>query len=911
MGKIWKKISILCFLALFAAMAVMLTVSATVKTKNFSGENVPELDESGMFVLGERTSVQRGYRLPEEIGGDVGVLFTGETYGTSVLYTNVVNLNDLTGDVVRFEAPLTERFGTAGFEVTMVDLYNPENRLSVTWSEAENIPWATRVTVGYQGVSLGRNNQLGKITIDSSGAIITSNNFSGRFSEAAGYAHEAFSFRFDADTSEVFIDPIYPGSEYLLLNAEESLGFEGFTTGEVLLEFRFLKLKNVGGVVFTQIGGRNMPGGVTAQPSNCIRVETEPEYYEDALPAGVVGKDYPIPKVVPGDGIRADFDVSMSLMKNGRDVSALLNENKTLFLPNEAGEYILTYTAKDINGFPAERVFHIRIGTDYEEISLLLQDEEEDWLFGAYRGLPVVSASGGCGKILLDYTYYYNGNEISADANGEIRLTEPGEIKVVAKATDYLGITEEKEWDFAVKEYARISLEEAMPLGVQAGTELNIPVFTAFDEQGNTLETRVLVNGEQVTGNTVSVSEEESFEVCLQGLSGGKVVAEKIFSVETFAVGEEDPAGYILAEGFSKTNDRLGVKLESATGNGKIVLPNPISVEEIYFDIVGVAGSSNYEYLDLRLTDSLDDQVSVTLRICPAAGGTVVRARGADGDFTVSYGTDAVLDDGNYVFCMFDGKTGILYDSSAAKEYLRVAYTDNGHLFTGFASGEVFAEIVLGNGSEGCAFCLRQLSNQRFAYSRNWSDRSGPVIYLKGSISAEKYSLGTKIELPAAQATDVLQRSSTVTLTVTAPSGKNILDKASVDGVHSFTMEEYGSYRVAYLATDAAGQETLKSYTLECVDTEVPKLTVNGTFEPEYDLGAEVILPDFSATDNLTDVEAYILICTPGRTWNSYSAGDKYRFSETGTYRIVYYARDAAYNLTRKEFEINVARAEQ
>lgn len=900
-------IAVLFFLSVSAA-AVFAVFAAGTEQEGMAPQTI-ELDESGMFVVDETSSAHRGYRLSDDVGGGVGVLLTGEKYGSTLTYTNVVDLNEIKGDVVRFEAPLTEKYGTAGFQVSMIDLYDPENSLSVIWNEEENVPWAARVTVEYKGNALGRNNKTGKNGVDSLGTLMTTNNFSGRYNEPADYAHAAFSFQYDIHTNEIFIDPYFPGSRFLVLNAEEYLGFPGFTTGEVLLQFRFLKLKNTGGVVLTQAGGRDLPGGVQAQPSNCIRLKTDAEYYRDNLPVGVLGKSYPIPEIIGGDGIRSDFDVDVSLSMNGEDRSDLLDESNRSFMPDTVGEYVLTYEAEDINGFSVRRVYHIEIGTEYSELRLSLEDDGSGWNFGEYRTLPKIAVTGGCGKSTLAYRYLYNGKETEADARGEIRLSEAGEFRVVASVTDYLGITQEREWTFEIEQEAGITLSEALPYGVCRGTELIIPEFTAADADGTQLDTAVLVNGTKVTDGKVSVGEETSLEVRLQGVSGTQVIAEEVYSIPVFEVANEDPAGYILADGIVKTNDRLGVKAESVDGGGRAILPNAVSVENVFFDLVGMQGATTYEYLELKLTDSLDEMSSLSVRIYPLESGTALRVRGADGNYTVSYSLPVRLGAGENVFCLLDAKTGILYDSSKGKTYLQAMYTDQGHLFTGFASDEVRVEVIFGNGTAGSTIFIRQLSNQKFAYVRNWADKSGPVINLKGTVTAGKYATGTRIDLPAAVATDVLQQRSTVTLTVTDPDNVKILDGVSVDSAQSFTMSKYGNYKITYTAMDTVGQETLKSYTLQCVDTEPPVLTVNGTIAEKYALGSKLILPDYSVSDNLDGIKSYIMIRTPGLTWETCEAKSEYCFREEGKYMIVYYVRDAAYNITRKEFEVMVERA--
>ena len=905
MTKTWKKWGVAALLCLCAALCALGLV------RGFAGENTGDaggvsLDDSGLFVTDARSGAQRGYRLADEVGGGTGMLLTGDAYGATLTYTQVVNVNEVQGDMISFEAPLTQRYGTAGFELTMVDLYDSSNRLSVIWNEADDAAWAVRVTVSYGGKTLGRNNATGQNITDSLGTMVATNNFSGLFNQDADYAHKPFSFRFDAESGEIFVEPYDIGAEYLVLNAKDSLGFTGFTTGEVLLELRFLKLKNQGAAVVTEIAGRSLSGAVTAEPSNCIRVSTDSDYYHDNLPTGVVNKKYPIPQVIPGDGIREDFPVEISIEKDGKDVSSLLSADKTGFTPDSTGRYELRYSAKDINGLDAKRTYHITISDTYTEMILSVSDAAASWNYGGFCKLPTVSVAGGCGKVSLSYTYWYNGEEVFPDALGEIRLTESGTVEVRAVAVDYLGTEEKETYPYQIERVGGVLFASPMPDALQKGKLFRLPSFTATDATGRELTPQIRVNGEILSGNSVT-PDGENITIVFEGLSGSEAVVQKTVELPVLTITSGNPSDYLLTENAAKEDSANGVHIISESGEGSVRLPKPVSVQELFFELVGVPEKTTYEYVEMRLTDALDEEITLAFRFYPLAGGTVVRARGSDGDFSVSYNAKEVLNNGYSLTMMFDGKTGTIWDSSVVNQLISGKYTEQGHLFTGFPSNEVRVEFSFGNGIAGSTFGIGQISNQKFVQVRNWSDNAGPMIFLDGEIQSGKHAKGTEITIPAAKATDVLQYESSVVLSVISPDGTKILENVDCTAPRTLKLEIYGTYTVTYTSTDSIGKTYTSSYNLESSDVTKPEIKVNGTYDGNYKIGNKIKLHGYTVTDDLTEnPKTYIMIRTPDLQWETCEAGKKYHFLRAGRYLLVYYARDAAYNVSTVEFVLNV-----
>ena len=916
MRKIFRKRGAALALLLCAACCVFGLMSA-VAAERPAGPGQAGVDASGLFYKDEKSEVQRGYALPEAVGGGTGVLLTGSVYGATLTYTQVVDLSAVRGDLIRFEAPLTERYGTAGLEVTLVDYYDPENRLSVRWNQADDTEFAARVTVGYEGRALGRNNATGQHGVDASGTLISSNNFSGAYQKDA---HKPFSFRFDAETTEVFVEPYDAGAEYLVLNAAESLGFAGFSTGEVLVEIRFLKLKNLGAAVVTELGGKSLSGAVQPAASDCIRLALDPDY-RTGLPQGFTGLAYPVPQTLDGDLFRETYEVAISLTRGQTDVSSLLNAEKTHFTPDQTGTYTLRYAAKDVNGLDTEKVFEIEVlpGTAYRAPEISVEDGACDFSYRAFCKLPkaTVTAGSGTGKVRLTYVYRYNNREIEPDEQGEIRLTEPGTVELTVTATDYLGTPVVERFDYAVTQVGGAQFSErGLPEALESGKTFAVPAFFMLTESGATAaKTRVLVDGAPLSGNSFEVGAQD-FELTFEGLSASdEVIASETFPIKVFAQAQGKPSAYLIGEGVALEDTNNGVRMTSASGAGSVRLAKPVSAQDLSLEVRGVRDATDYEYLEIRLTDAIDDRIGLCFRLFPTATGTILRTTDENGAYTRSYNFAAALGEGFGVSFLLDGKTGTVWDATVVNELLRADYTHDGHRFSGFPSREARVTFAFGGANAGSAALIVQVSNQGFAASRNWSDNAGPVVYADGEIrnaasgaADNRFPKGTEIIIPAAIATDVLQTAATVNLSVTSPSGAVLISNAACASDTRITLGEYGVYQVRYRASDGAGRTSTLSFDVQSVDVTKPVITVNGSYDKRYKVGNKIKLHGFSAQDDQADKEpkTYLMIFTPEMKWKVCKAGEEFLLNCAGKYRIVYVARDDAYNVARTEFEITV-----
>ena len=174
---------------------------------------------------------------------------------------------------------------------------------------------------------------------------------------------------------------------------------------------------------------------------------------------------------------------------------------------------------------------------------------------------------------------------------------------------------------------------------------------------------------------------------------------------------------------------------------------------------------------------------------------------------------------------------------------------------------------------------------------------------------------GSEISVNEIVCADVLDPNPQALLTVSAPDGNPVV---SVDGVtlenvapaaYKFKLDAFGTYKISFKLNDWRNSGS-KSYSVFVVDDVAPVISPEGKMISEGKLGATVVVPSVTVSDNVSSaekitVETYVLLPT-GRMIKL--PGNSFIASVAGEYAVVIAARDEAgnigtyrYNLTIKE----------
>jgi hypothetical protein len=176
-----------------------------------------------------------------------------------------------------------------------------------------------------------------------------------------------------------------------------------------------------------------------------------------------------------------------------------------------------------------------------------------------------------------------------------------------------------------------------------------------------------------------------------------------------------------------------------------------------------------------------------------------------------------------------------------------VRVDDNGDSFTGF-SGAVFMKIYFDEVGGDSEMTVQSLNAQAFG-TKKTKDDVDPQIAIAGEY-LYKRKVGDTLTVYAAKAYDVLNEVVDFTVSVTAPDGSILLNKASPNQEHSVVLTQRGIYKIIYTAKDSAGNDVRGGSTVEASDVSKPTLTVNGKISQSYKVGDTVELPNITITDD-------------------------------------------------------------
>lgn len=173
------------------------------------------------------------------------------------------------------------------------------------------------------------------------------------------------------------------------------------------------------------------------------------------------------------------------------------------------------------------------------------------------------------------------------------------------------------------------------------------------------------------------------------------------------------------------------------------------------------------------------------------------------------------------------------------------------------------------------------------------------VLFLAGTIAvhaapAEKYEMEFSREIVYAPAIEV-DAGSRYIACLYAGSDESFSAPLK-ENFHSegYVFTECGQYRVRYIITDAAGDQTGTVTTvLEITDSTSPQITVNGVYAEYYERGESVdILPATVADNYSQNLAASVAVYLGEKDVSGSLQNGKLAITEAGEYKIVYTATD-------------------
>lgn len=850
-----------------------------------------------------------------------GILFDMTSSDAGFSYNGVIDLKRLGKNkpVISFTTNNSHGGTLSCVEVTLTDVYDAKNSVTVRFAKngdttETNMSYDnTLVRASFGSVSTAFNNYYPLKT----DAVAWDTHFDTLWQSPANTNPDknyeaaktlyAMNFSFDVKTNAIYSYGNFSrigrpeGDESgvkwwkiaELSSSSLPVQFGGFTTGEVYLSLKAVSGK--GDIVLDSIGGRE--------------TNVAEEDYEDAssilfglfdgsIPA-VKGKEYPLPRY-NGKYIS---DVSYYTETNGERTRITGNS----FVPEKAGEYRLICEGTNAFGKKVSREIAFSCEETQIPIEIAYDDSEQPEIGGVYT-VEEPSVTGGHGKI--GYTISVNGTTYNA---GDRIITTEEKIEIKITATDELGFTAEK--IFVIEADTDVLLFDVnFPRTAVAGTEFTFPKATVtYYKTGEIMPYEIWLDGVKVSAEKVTLPGDKKQAIAEYRTELGSKTFTLILKNTEIKSGKDA----LIFDGEAVTTDE-GTALTLDASNAAVALPYRISPNGLNFDFFVLEEKSNFNAVTLTLTDKNGTSLSFTITDIRAVSPKLL-INGEETSVSVakrrqtfsSTASAAYAGKDYYAFSIvYDDWYKATLNGTAIQSYVKKDL--RGVSFAGFDGG-VYADIAVEEISGSSAeFVLTRIGNQLF-YSSGFAygDVMGPMLYSKdfrlGNANVEK---GYTLDVSSLAAYDVLNASSSVSVTLTKPDGTKAYENCEPMKAPKYMLSDIGVYALKIVARDGNGAATTLTCRFAVEDDSAPEISVSGKIAEAAKCGETIALPSASASDE-SGVTIRVYVFRPDGTIDIIGegkttyAGGGYRFVRSGAHRIVYLAEDEYGNVSTITYLVN------
>lgn len=837
-----------------------------------------------------------------------GVLLVGARGGT-VKYRNAINLLavDKTKNIVQFQILRDDGDQFYEMDIVLTDKYDANNSITVKYIHAgydEAMWWIIPVSYMEAGVSNGKlfGYESGNVNFYPYGSVIR-NSFYGAdgYKYNSGSKLEYFNFQLDYENGKIYTRTKdgAVGSSTLVcdLYDTETSGVEwnGFTTGEVYMEFRFTDKAFAPKILVSEICGVSLSGDtVKDNVSPFITGSTDLEY-GDTLPDAVVGSNYPIPTANANDILNGNCRVSTKVLYNSQTVFT----GSDNFVPTQAGSYQIVYTATDAFGNIATKTLNFEAKNKLDAVAGKFSDESPLFV-GEEFILPNVVLSGGSGNLsIVNSKVLLNGNEINK--NGEYYVAqEAGVLTVELDIKDYIG-THRLELSLnVVASDLPTTVIKNIPISAIKGQTIVFPDYQAIDyKNGKDCYKTIYVNGERLGGNRTYTVKSTDSALYVEYITRAGV-SEK---VDSFNVAVRDSAkvedAVFSKSSIQKTLDGSNGLKCTSNGNFAIYAANALFIEDFSFEFKALLDSSSS--LKVVLSDYATKNNEISLLFSAKDNkSSYLTING--GKFRYTVNGSLLSSDTTFALSVSNGTLFV-----GGEEIVSLSEYSNGVDYDGFGDGKVILCVEGVNVAETANVWFYRLANQSFISIGQFFSDSGPQVVYSEKMRNKTVSVNERVSVASARAIDVIMGEREVFCSVYSPSNRPIYENVKCDSTYSFLASEYGEYTVKYVSTDGSGNDFEEVYTITVIDNIAPVISVGGTFNETYKVGEKVTIFSAVATDAMDGgVKVIVYVADPDNAYHAVNIGSQYKFSTKGVYRIVYLAYDSQMNCARQEFLITV-----
>ena len=516
----------------------------------------------------------------------------------------------------------------------------------------------------------------------------------------------------------------------------------------------------------------------------------------------------------------------------------------------------------------------------------------------------------------------------NADITNYYTLSEAGDYTVAYLFKNAYGIVNSITYNFIVNESVGIS-PEFLPVSFTSGEECSVadfkPIDYVNDTPSNEIYRAIYVNGEQIyaaKGETVisgslsfvkNISEISAELTYKAGFDINNLVYEKTFIIPVIQTNYADDYivisqnGVYNRDGVETVNSRTEL-IFSVSNDTMFTLPQRLFADDLEFAFDVKSEYNRFGYLSVILRDFKDanKQINLSIHKNNEFSSLLYINNVYSGEIDGS-----LVNDNNYFEWRFDGENNIFVNNFGNAITSPIKRWSDGTEFNGFTDGTCVLSFELKEVQGTSRFALKKVNNQPFYTSeingrrQRFNDIYAPIIKVSEVINTE-LSYGERINIPKAEALDVLSANTLLEVSVSSPSGETLYTGNAKDNAILFA-NQYGNWTIKYMAHDGNTLFSVEDiYLLKVDDVIPPAIYVSGTLPAKLSLNTELIIPTATVFDNRTqNCKYYIIVISPNGKRDVCSDG-KYRFVSKGKYIISYYAFDEYMNVALVNYEIEI-----
>ena len=674
---------------------------------------------------------------------------------------------------------------------------------------------------------------------------------------------------FDYASKALYVSPIiWSDQKGMITDLDDkaiyqSTLWEGFTNGKAILSIiPQVMLASTAKMVVTKAGYTNLSNERfedTSAPSIDIDFNGQ---NPSSLPNAVINRPYKLFNA----SIKDNYDINLSYSAsvtyqdtvNGKikDISIVNNE----FTPKEAGKYTITYTARDYSDNVSTKKLTVNAVESAQTVSISIdQDSMSDVIFSTFH-LPTindVTVSGGSGVSKVERAIYDASSKLIEIEGDDFIPTEVGTYSVFYTATDYIGNSASVKLTVnALATTKPIFVGELnLPRVLVKGHSYKLPNYRSVETvDGKTVDLpcEIYVNNELISGNSFVASSECNIKYKTTGQSGVNEYETSIAVVD--GKDASDQAAYFYGD-FDVLENEYNVNLSTSNDAG-MVFASVLPYDDMMLYFETVKNKMNYQTLKVKYSDSLNPDVSVTLKYRFTSEKTYVSLLNSANEEVM--GKEDKGETNLYLYRIHNA-TRTIYDIDN-NPVMNIKYDDNGNPFKGFSNG-VYLEMFLEGVYSESSINVITIANQDFGHHGYYVDSASPIILFKTPFKNEQAYEANAV-LSKVEVYDVLGTAKG-SISVKDPSGDSPIKNASTEEEITFKLDQFGSYLVTYSAKDDSGNMASFPRKISVYDNVDPVLEVKNTLKETYKLNATVEIPKYTISDNLGKYTVTVFLLMP------------------------------------------------